>query len=138
MNAPILASQTDADQLVTLLCSASSEIKLKQSVCSPDKRPALLDWMKRQCNARRVWMLTEAASVRAMLILEESLILYVVVAEPHQGLGSALIHHVQTFSNALRAEARNDDSRRLLERCGFRDSGERSQYGCPMFYWNPR
>jgi ribosomal protein S18 acetylase RimI-like enzyme len=137
---PKLASQDAAAQLVALLCSASREIGLKEHVCSPSKRPELLKWMKNQCKARRVWTLAEGATLVGMLILKENAagILYVVVAESfrRRGLGPALIRHIQSLgAESLSAEARNEDSRRMLERCAFRATREVSSSGHPILSW---
>lgn len=56
-------------------------------------------------------------------------ILYVVVAESQKrkgaGAGSALIRHAMKLEGAssLEAEARNDASKRMLEKCGFHNNG---------------
>jgi ribosomal protein S18 acetylase RimI-like enzyme len=137
---PKLATEDDAAQLVALLCSASREIGLKEHVCGPNKRPELLKWMKGECEARRVWTLAEGFTLQGMLILKENAagILYVVVAESvrGRGLGPALIRYIQSLgAGSLSVEARNDRSRRMLERCAFHATGEVSPSGHPMLLW---
>jgi ribosomal protein S18 acetylase RimI-like enzyme len=136
---PKLATQDAAAELVAMLCSASREIGLKEHVCGPDKQPELLKWMKDQCEARRVWVLSDGAALLGMLILKENVagILYLVVAESFRGrgLGPALVRHIQSLgAESLSAEARNDRARRMLERCGFRTT-EVSLSGHPMLLW---
>jgi ribosomal protein S18 acetylase RimI-like enzyme len=134
---PKLATNDDAAELVDLLCSASREIGLREHVCSAEYRPELLRWMKEKCDAQRVWKLTDSLVLQGMLILNEKSILYVVVAESfrNRGVGSALLRHIQSLlRRPLNAEARNDHSRRMLERCGFRPTGELSS-GCPILLW---
>jgi ribosomal protein S18 acetylase RimI-like enzyme len=75
-----------------------------------------------------------------MLILKENAagILYVVVAESFwgRGLGSALTRHVQSLDiESLTAEARNDPSQRMLERCGFHLTDVVSSSGHPVLLW---
>jgi hypothetical protein len=137
---PKLATEDAAAELIALLCSASREIGLKEHVCSPVKRPELLKWMKAQCEARRVWTLAEGSTLQGMLILNENAagILYVVVTESFwgRGIGTTLTRHVQSLDiGSLSAEARNDRSRRMLERCGFHLTGEVSPSGHPMLLW---
>jgi hypothetical protein len=56
---PSLASEDDAERLMGLLCSASLEIGLTEGVCSAEKLPQYVNWMRKQCQARRAWMLCE-------------------------------------------------------------------------------
>ena len=133
-----LASQDDADRLVDLLCSARLEIDLKEHVCSPENLPGLVKWMRKQCQAHRAWMVCEDGALLGMLILDENedRILYVVVAKCAQrrGVGSILIRHVQSRASSLCADARNEPSRLMLQRCGFQDTGDTSQ-GYPILSW---
>ncbi len=133
-----LASQDDADRLVGLLCSAALQIGLKEHVCSPENLPRLVNWMREQCQAHRAWMVCEDGALLGMLILNENKdgILYVVVAKSarRRGVGSILIRHVQS-RGSLYAEARNEPSRRMLQRCGFQDTGEVSPSGHPILSW---
>jgi ribosomal protein S18 acetylase RimI-like enzyme len=135
---PSLASDDDAERLMRLLCSASQEIGLSEGVCSPEKLPQYVNWMRKECQARRVWMLCEDGALLGMLILDENedRILYVVVANDarRRGLGSILIRHVQSRAS-LCAEARNEPSRRMLQRCGFQDTGKVSPSGHPILSW---
>jgi hypothetical protein len=98
---PKLATTDDAAKLVDLLCSAPCKVGLREHVCRPENRPTLLNWMKGECDAQRVWTLTDGSTLRGMLILKESLsgILYVVVAERFRGrgVGPALVRHVQSL-----------------------------------------
>jgi GNAT superfamily N-acetyltransferase len=137
---PKLATQDDAAQLVALLCSAQREIGLKEHVCSPNNHSAYLKWMKDECGARRVWTLAEGAILVGMVILKENAagLLYVVVAESFRGrgLGPVLIRHIQSLGDeSLSAEARNEGSRRMLERCAFRATNEVSPSGHPILLW---
>ena len=135
---PSLASQDDANRLVDLLCSDALQIGLKEHVCSPENLPGLVNWMRKQCQAHRAWMVCEDGALLGMLILKENEdgILYVVVAKSarRRGLGSILIRHVQSRVSSLCAEARNEPSRLMLQRCGFRDTGDTSQ-GYPILSW---
>jgi hypothetical protein len=127
---PTLVTQSAATELVELLCSASQEIGLKEQVCNSDNRPELLEWMKRQCEARRVWTLYESSTLLGMLILG--------VAELSRcrRLGPILVRHIQSLgAETLSAEARNDRSRRMLERCGF-VVGDSSPRGFPVMRWH--
>jgi GNAT superfamily N-acetyltransferase len=133
-----LASQDDADRLVGLLCSAALQIGLREHVCSPEYLPELVNWMRKQCQAHRAWMVCEDGALLGMLILNENEdgILYVVVVKSarRRGVGSILIRHVQSRASSLRAEARNEPSRRMLQQCGFQDTDEESQ-GHPILSW---
>ena len=135
---PSLASQDDANRLVDLLCSDALQISLKEHVCTPENLPQLVNWMRKQCQAHRAWMVCEDGALLGMLILKENEdgILYVVVAKSarRRGLGSILIRHVQSRVSSLCAEARNEPSRLMLQRCGFRDTGDTSQ-GYPILSW---
>ena len=135
---PSLASQDDANRLVDLLCSDALQIGLKEHVCTPENLPQLVNWMRKQCQAHRAWMVCEDGALLGMLILKENEdgILYVVVAKSarRRGLGSILIRHVQSRVSSLCAEARNEPSRLMLQRCGFRDTGDTSQ-GYPILSW---
>ena len=136
---PCLASQDDADRLVGLLCSARLEIDLKEHVCSPENLPGLVNWMRKQCQAHRAWMVCEDGALLGMLILKENEdgILYVAVAKSarRRGVGSILIRHVQLRASSLCAEARNEPSRRMLQQCGFQDTGDKSQGYHPILSW---
>jgi ribosomal protein S18 acetylase RimI-like enzyme len=112
----------------------------KENLCRPENRPKILGWMKGECDAQRIWTLTDGSTLQGMLILKASLlgILYVVVAERFRGrgVGPALVRHVQSLGlGSLDAEARNDHSRRMLERCGFRPTGDSSPSGHPILLW---
>jgi ribosomal protein S18 acetylase RimI-like enzyme len=136
---PSLASHDDADRLVGLLCSAALQIGLKEHVCTPENLPRLVNWMREQCQAHRAWMVCEDGALLGMLIFDENdedRILYVAVAKSarRRGLGSILIRHVQSRVSSLCAEARNEPSRLMLQRCGFRDTGDTSQ-GYPILSW---
>jgi ribosomal protein S18 acetylase RimI-like enzyme len=134
---PKLATKDEAMEVVDLLCSASREIGLREHVCSAENRPKLLKWMKDECDAQRVWTLRVTSTLQGMLILKEKGILYVVVAEGFRGrgIGPGLIRHIQCrFGPPLDAEARNDRSQLMLERCGFRLTGELSS-GYPILLW---
>ena len=135
---PSLASQDDANRLVDLLCSDALQIGLKEHVCTPENLPQLVNWMRKQCQAHRAWMVCEDGALLGMLILKENEdgILYVVVAKSarRRGLGSILIRHVQSRVSSLCAEARNEPSLLMLQRCGFRDTGDTSQ-GYPILSW---
>jgi GNAT superfamily N-acetyltransferase len=98
--------------------------------------------MKGECDAQRIWTLTDGSTLQGMLILKASLlgILYVVVAERFRGrgVGPVLVSYVQSLRlGPLDAEARNDHSRRMLERCGFRPTGDFSSSGHPILLWQP-
>jgi len=134
-----LASQDDADRLVGLLCSAATQIGLKAHVWTPGNLPRLVNWMREQCQAHRAWMVCEDGALLGMLILKENEdgILYVVVAKAarRRGVGSILIRHVQQSRASLCAEARNEPSRRMLQRYGFQDTGKVSPSGHPLLSW---
>jgi GNAT superfamily N-acetyltransferase len=137
---PKLATADRAAKLVDLLCTASREIGLKEDLCRPENIVPLLSWMKAECDAQRVWTLTDGSALQGMLILKENLsgILYVVVAERFRGrgVGPALISHVQSLAvGSLDAEARNDRSRRMLKHCGFYPTGDFSFSGHPILLW---
>jgi len=135
---PSLASQDDADRLVSLLCSERLQIGLKEHVCTPENLPRLVNWVREQCQANRAWMVCEDGALLGMLILKENEdgILYVVVAKSarRRGVGSILIRHVQSRVSSLCAEARNEPSRLMLQQCGFRETGDTSQ-GYPILSW---
>ena len=126
-----------------LLCSARDDIKLADRVCDPANWSAYLDYWRGACAAGRVRTVTNGSTLLGMVVLHPHHgsmmeILYVVVAKvaQGQGIGPLLIRHVQSLDGvaAFRAEARNDRSRRMLERCGFAMTGEANgEY--PILVW---
>jgi len=136
-----LATQDRAQALSDLLCSAKREIELNEEFCSENKQPERLIWMRECCSSSRVWMIAERGSILALAVLnkDRSRIDYIVVAEAVRGhgLGPALIRHIQSLDEiqTLKAEARNDRSRRMLERCGFCEA-EWQLLNYPELVWN--
>jgi hypothetical protein len=138
---PRLALESEAEQLVPVFCSGQEGIGLKPHVCSPEKYPQLLCWMKNACARELVWIINDGETTSGMLIfanLPADNIDYIVVAESFRGLkliGPALVRHVQLFMPSLHAEARNAHSQRLLVGCGFRLTDKTSLSGHPILTW---
>jgi hypothetical protein len=140
---PRLAREDEAETLIPLFCSGGEEIGLKAHVCSSEKRPELLKWLKQQCNKSLVRVITDNGTPVGMLVLDSSrawnVILYIVVDRRLRGkktIGPALVRDLQSQPDiaSLRAEARNEHSKRLFARCGFWQHDE-SDRGHPIMTW---
>jgi len=143
INAPRLAGREEAEQLFDLLCAARCEIGLAERVCDPAYRAKYVNEFQRYCDEKYLWVVGPAAGIKAMLVLKPCPwdtweVFYVVVSKQERrcGVGSALVRHVQTLEGMveLRAEARNEGSRRMLEGCGFVTTGE-VKGGFPILEW---
>jgi ribosomal protein S18 acetylase RimI-like enzyme len=142
-----LADACEVPDIDALLCSAQTQIGLKPEFCAIEKRPERLDWLHKKLSQNLLWVIRDASELAGMMILEQddferiNGIAYIVVAERMRGrgnIGPRLIHKAKTVAVSLRAEARNDHSRRLLENCGFREQEERSPSGHPILNWSER
>ena len=140
-----LADVCDVPDIDTLLCSAQTQIGLKPTFCAIEKRPERLDLLHKKLAQNLLWVIRDGSELAGMMILEQddseriNGIAYIVVAERMRGrgdIGPKLIYRAKTLTNSLRAEARNDRSRRLLEKCGFREQEERSFSGHPILKWS--
>ena len=142
ISSPRRAIEDDAAALIPLFCSGQEGIHLKSHVCSPERYPDLLRWMKQKCASSLVWTINEESYPIGMLVLDgrvRVMIQYVVVAKNFRGkrmIGPALVTHVQSLDDivSLRAEARNDYSERMLMNCGFHRTDE-SVCGYPILSW---
>jgi GNAT superfamily N-acetyltransferase len=138
---PHPASGEAAEALFELWCSASAEIGLRDNISIPSNRQKYVDWMKTCCDDSLVWAICDNDTLMALAIVDAKKVAldYIVVAENarRQGYGSILIKHVQELSTVsiLGAEARNDNSKRLLEKCGFTASGDFSPSNHPILTW---
>ena len=137
---PRLATEGDAAALIPLFCSGQEGIGLKPHVCSPERLPDLLVWMKKKCTSGLVWTINDGPTPIGMLVLDGIAVitvLYVVVAQHLRGqkIGSTLVNHIQSLGfSSLRAEARNEYSERMLIGCGFHHGGE-FHCGHPIVVW---
>jgi hypothetical protein len=138
---PRLAVESEAKQLIPVFCSGKEGIGLNPDVCSPEKYPPLLCWMKKACVCERAWIINEGNTIFGILIFDNLLadhIAYIVVAEGFRGLkiiGPKLVRHAQSLMPSLYAEARNAHSQRLLVQCGFHLTDETSISGHPILTW---
>jgi N-acetylglutamate synthase-like GNAT family acetyltransferase len=141
------AKESDIQDIDTLLCSAQEPIGLSQIFCSSEKRPKRLEWIQEKLTHKLLWIIRDGDGLGGVLILEQDLkerivgIAYIVVAERMRGqknIGPKLVEKAQTLANIgpLRAEARNDYSRRLLVRCGFQATQDASSSGHPILVWS--
>ena len=144
LDLPRLAREDEAAALIPLFCSGAEGIGLKAHVCSSEKRPELLTWLRQQCNKNLVRVITDNETPVGMLVLDSSRarnrILYIVVDCRFRGkktIGPALVRHLQSQPgiDSLRAEARNEYSKRMFIRCGFRQHDE-CDCGHPIMIWN--
>jgi hypothetical protein len=127
---PLLAKERDIQDIDTLLCSAQKPIGLSQNFCASENRPKRLGWFREKLAHNLLWVIRDRDGLAGVLILEQDLcaqvvgIAYIAVAERMRGqkkIGPMLVQKAQTLASTgfLRAEARNDYCRRLLESCGF-------------------
>jgi RimJ/RimL family protein N-acetyltransferase len=129
-----LAEESDLRDIDALLCSAQKEIGLRESFCAPEKRGERLAWLCKLHRNDFLWVVRDDESlVGALILYKDRLgdmwVSYIVVAERMRGrgqIGPRLLQKAQTLSGFLKAEARNEYSRRLLEKHGFRWAGELS------------
>jgi RimJ/RimL family protein N-acetyltransferase len=139
----LLAKECDIQDIDTLLCSAQEAIGLKQTFCSSENRPKRLEWLEAKLKYDLLWVIRDGSGLVGVLILEQDPlarvdgIAYIVVAERmrrQRKIGPRLVQKAQTLANGgfLKAEARNDNSRRLLEKCGFQWEQECSSSGHPI------
>jgi hypothetical protein len=138
---PRLAIESEAEQLILVFCSGKEGIGLNLDVCSPEKHPQLLCWMRKACVRKRVWIINKGNTIFGILIFDKPAghIAYIVVAESFRGLkliGPRLVRHAQLVMPSLYAEARNAHSQRLLVRCGFHLTDETSMSGHPILTWD--
>lgn len=142
----LLAKESDIQDIDTLLCSAQEAIGLSQTFCANETRPKRLEWFQEKLADNLLWVIRDDSGLTGLLILEQDPlarvvgIAYIVVAERMRGqreIGPRLVHKAQTLTNGgfLKAEARNANSRRLLEKCGFRLERHCSS-GHPILIWS--
>ena len=140
-----LSTEHDFQDIDTLLCSAQE--LLSQSFCASEKRSKRLEWLQEKLAHNLLWVVRDDDGLAGVLILEQDFferimgIAYIVVTERMRGkkkIGPRLVQKAQTLANTgfLRAEARNDYSRRLLEKCGFQAGHECSSSGHPILIWS--
>ena len=127
------ATHKDVERLIQLFCSGATGIGLTEDTCLPENHEKLRKWMLDKCTRSLVWVMSEQIQLIGMLVLGQFdariEIAYVVVAEALRGqrrVGPALVEHIQSLPhvNWLWAEARNEHSLKLLERCGFRRTAD--------------
>ena len=139
-DSPVLAAQECATELHGLLCANAKAIGLAERVCGKEARPAYIEWMAKQCKAGRVWIFMDDGMIVGMMVIEPQRptnIAYIV--SRRTGLGPRLIEHAQAIaSGVLVAEPRNDQSRLMLESCGFLATGKTSADGFPYYSWVPQ
>jgi GNAT superfamily N-acetyltransferase len=112
-----------------LLCSARVEINLAPRVCDEAHRDEYTSWMEKKCVHEWVLAASVASDIVGFLMFDGiQVIEYVVVDKLYRrkGIGEGLVRQfLAEFNHSyLKAEARNPDSRRLLERSGFTHEGE--------------
>jgi N-acetylglutamate synthase-like GNAT family acetyltransferase len=142
---PCLAEVCEVPDIDALLCSAQEQIGLNPDSCAIENRPKRLDRLREKLTQELLWVVRDGDGLAGIMILEQDLfgrieeIAYIVVAERMHGhgkIGPALVQKAKTLVSSLRAEARNDDSRRWFENCGFRQQEERSRWGHPILNWS--
>jgi ribosomal protein S18 acetylase RimI-like enzyme len=144
INAPRVAAEGDAEALIPLFCSGADGLFLDAHVCTPKNRESLIQGMRAKCAAGLVWIVDNGSTKAGMLILDRFNpfrpdILVVVIAEAlrGKGIGPKLVHHIQAMPTVdrLRAEVRNDYSKRMLKKCGFRPNRYKSAANFPYLFW---
>lgn len=123
------AKRKDAATLLDLLCSARVEIELASRVCDEAHRDEYVAWAAKKCVRGSVLVASIAGKIVGFLMFDGIQVIEYVVIDKRlrrRGIGGELIRKFLTeFGHAyLKAEARNQDSRRLLERYGFVHEGE--------------
>jgi hypothetical protein len=119
----------DASALVDLWCSARDEIGLAPHVCNEPNRIQNLKWMEKHCLHKCVLIAKIDDALIGFLMFDGTkTISYVVVSllQRGKGVGPLLVREFLRSDNyqELKAEARNERSRRMLERCGFIHEGD--------------
>jgi ribosomal protein S18 acetylase RimI-like enzyme len=143
----IKAGPADLAEIHAILFSAREAIGLNPTLFSAERRPAVDDWYRGKLDHGLLWIARQNGTLAGVLILEQDLlcrvigISYIAVAEHMRGrgeIGPRLVQHAQALASGgfLTAEARNDHSRRLLERCGFHAEGKFSASGHPILAWS--
>lgn len=141
-----LAEEHDIEDVDALLCSAQEPIGLSGKFCASENRSKRVEWFQEKITYNLLWVIRDGAGLAGVLILEQDEmerivgIAYIVVVERLRGkrtIGPRLVQKAQTLaSGSLKAEARNDNSQQLLERCGFQVQQERSCTGHPILIWS--
>jgi ribosomal protein S18 acetylase RimI-like enzyme len=142
-----LASEPDIEAIDALLCSAQEPIGLSKNFVGTGRRPERLEWLKRKIEHRLLWIVGDIGDLAGVLILRQDVLArvvgidYIIVTEWMRGrreIGPLLVRKAQALADAgfLEAEARNDNSRRLLESFGFRPGQEPSASGHPILIWS--
>lgn len=142
-----LPEERDIHEIDSLLCAAQSEIGLSSNFCANENRPKRLAWLQEEFAHNLLWVIRDDDGLAGVLILKQDLlarvigIAYIVVAarrRRQREIGPKLVQKAQELATGgfLKAEARNNGSRRLLERCGFEAGHEYSLSGHPILIWS--
>jgi ribosomal protein S18 acetylase RimI-like enzyme len=141
-----LALESDLHDIDALLCSAQEPIGLSDNFCASERRPERLKWLNQGLADNLLWVIRDHDGLAGVLILWQDLdkrvvgIAYIVVAERMRGrrvVGPKLVERAKAVAHAgrLEAEARNDNSRRMLEKLGFQWRQECSPSGHQILVW---
>jgi hypothetical protein len=140
MSLPRLATASEVESLVNLLCACKNEIGLKERTCAPEHRSELLAWFAEQVEKRCVWTTDSGASLAVVSNADTMAptLLYIAVREDHRKQGTALqlIEHVKQIfeGKCLYAEPRNEAAISLLQKSSFIKT-EDDLHVRPPFVW---
>jgi hypothetical protein len=138
---PRVATRAEVPELLTLFCAASIAMKLKDSVCSLEKREELRSWFERKCDMSSLWTVDGRNSLVILErdpygVVEE--VRYAIVSENLRRLriATTIITHIQSLEDvsSLVAEVRNEASKKMLLNCGFAE-GDETRSGFPLLRW---
>jgi N-acetylglutamate synthase-like GNAT family acetyltransferase len=126
---PRPAEERDVQDIDALLCSAQEPICLSEAFCAIENRPRRLERLQEKLAHDLLWVIRDRDGLAGLMILEQDSsgqvagIEYIVVAErmrKQHEIGPRLVLKAQALAGTLTAEERNGNSRKLLEKCGFR------------------
>jgi RimJ/RimL family protein N-acetyltransferase len=142
---PCLALERDVERLDDLWMSGKEEIKLSAALTARDRTQWRIDWLGKKLERELIWIIRDHYGLAGMLVLDPDpapllWMEYIVAAKRWRGekvIGPALIAKAKSLSKMglLAAEARNDHSRKLLERLGFEKDLEWPFPTADVFVW---
>jgi ribosomal protein S18 acetylase RimI-like enzyme len=139
------ATDIDIPDIDALFCSEADSIGLTADFCADENRERrVTEYLGSRCESGSIWVVRDGEFLAGFMIMDRDLfghfmgICYLVVARHVQGsrtVGPALVQKAQAMAGELAAEARNERSKRLLEKAGFGETGESSPSGHPKLRW---
>lgn len=138
-----IARKADGAAVHALLWGCRDDIPLHESFQERDS----VDWVGRECSARRVWLIEAKGAVVAAMVMRGAEIFYLAVSESHRrrGLAAALVAQAKMYCRnrgweGLNARSRRGNSRiaALLTKEGFRPNwaADDPQEGWRYWSWD--